>query len=126
MSTPRGRDVILQLIHAYEEEGRLYDQVYEAAAEQQRLLRNGRNPVRLSELIEAQRHLAERIGKIESGIAPLRSYWERIRDSAHGPQTESLAEVLDGQLEDLVNRIHQIVEIERQNTQALLDVPTTT
>ena len=120
MGHPNGRQVVTQLISAYEREADLYAGLEEAALEQQDLLVNGRDPERLDALLERQRHLAEHIGKIESGIAPLRQYWEQIRDAARGPQAENLMRTLDLLLEDLADRIHNIVEIERQNSRVLL------
>ena len=120
MSTPSGREVVMQLISAYEQEIRLYEGVDEAATEQNEVLRNGRDPVRLAQLTERQRQLSEEIGKIESGIAPLREYWERIRDTVHGTHIHGLARTLDELLDELAERIHVIVEIEKQNSRELL------
>ncbi len=120
MNTRDGREVVLQLISAYQEETRLYEEVYEAAAKQQRVLRNGRDPARVAQLVERQRRLSEDIGKIESGIAPLRDYWEQARDTFHGGHVRNLSRSLDSLLEGLADRIHAIVELEREATHELL------
>ena len=118
-----GREVVLQLISAYQEEACLYEQVYEAAAEQRRVLRNGRDPARLAELVERQRRLSEDIGKIEAGIAPLRDYWERTRYTLHGGHVRDLSRSLDSLLEGLADRIHAIIELERETACELLGTP---
>ena len=94
--------------------------VEEAATEQNQVLRNGRDLARLARLIERQRQLSEEIGKIESGITPLREYWERIRDTVHGTNVHGLARTLDELLDELAERIHVIVEIEKENSRELL------
>jgi len=120
MGTPDGQEVLAGLIQAYEEEANLYAGLEEAAIEQREVLLNGRDPERLNQIIERQRHLAEHIGKIEAGIAPLRAYWEQVRDAACGSHMRHLADSLDRLLEELADRIHTIVTIEKQNSRALL------
>ena len=123
MNRPDERHVVTQLIKAYEEEARLYDSVEQVAVEQNLVLRNGGDHERLSKLLDRQRELAEHIGKIESGIAPLREHWERIREAARGTQVQELARTLDRLLEDLAERIGVIVEIEKQTSRELLGSP---
>ncbi len=125
MQRLNGREVVMQLITAYEEEAALYAGLEEAAADQRHLLANGQDPERLATLVERQSDLAEHIGKIEAGIAPLREYWEKVRDGARDTRVRALARTLDRLLEELVERIHAIVEIEKENSQALLTVRTT-
>jgi len=125
MSRSSGRKIVMQLIRAYEEEERFYLGIEQAVVEQHDVLRNGRDPARLNELVEVQRELAEHIGRIEDGIAPLREHWERIRDTGLGEEAETLADVLDTILDRLADRIHVIVEVERENTEELLE-PTCT
>lgn len=120
MTKRNGHEVVSQLITAYEEEALLYERVQQAASEQYSLLVNGRDPIRLTELVERQRMLAEDIGKIEAGIAPLRQCWERMRDSLHDSHLRIRAGVLDELLEQIATRIHYIIEIERENSKALL------
>ena len=115
-----GRRAVRQLIRAYEEEDHLYEEIERAVLEQNQVQRNGRDPERLRQLVEQQRELSERIGKIENGIAPLRQHWERIRDSLADPEVVALADVLDALLERLIDRIHMIVEVERENSRDLL------
>ena len=113
-------EVISKLITAYEEEARLYQHVQQAASEQYAVLMNGRDPVKLAELVERQRELADNIGKIESSIEPLRQCWERMRDSLHDSTLRTRAMILDELLEQIATRIHYIIELERQNSKALL------
>lgn len=120
MTKRNGHDVVSQLITAYEEESRLYERVQQAASEQHAVLMNGRDPVRLADLVEQQRILAEDIGKIEAGIAPLRQYWEQMRDRLHDSHLRVRASVLDDLLEQIAIRIHYIIEIERENSRDLL------
>ncbi len=115
-----GRKAVLHLIKAYEEEDRLYEDIERAALEQCDVLRDGRDPARLREIVDRQRDLSEQIGKIEAGIAPLREHWELMRDSLADPEIRTLAEVLDALLERLIDRIHTIVEVERTNSEELL------
>jgi len=115
-----GRAVLRQLITAYQEEAQLYAALEADATEQRHLLLNGRDPGRLGELAEHQRRLAEDIGRIETAIAPLRTYWEQMRDRSHGSGVRELARQLDDLLDALTERIHVIVEIERANSDALL------
>jgi hypothetical protein len=121
MSKASGRKIVMQLIRAYEEEERFYLGIERAVVEQHDVLRNGRDPVRLNELVEVQRELAEHIGKIDAGIAPLREHWEHIRDADLDDEAEALADVLDTILDRLADRIHLIVEVERENTEELLE-----
>ena len=121
MGKPNGRTVVSQLIRAYEEEDRLYCGIEQAVVEQRDLLMNGRDPVKLNELVEVQRRLAEDIGKIESGIIPLREHLNRILAASPGAEVQALADVLDEILERLATRIHAIVEVERDNTEQLLE-----
>jgi len=123
MNRPDQRHVVTQLIKAYEEEAKLYDNVEQVAVEQNNVLRNGGGRERLSKLLDRQRELAEHIGKIESGIAPLREHWERIREAARGSRVQELAQTLDRLLDDLAERIGVIVEIEKQNSRELLSSP---
>jgi hypothetical protein len=123
MRRPNGHDILRQLIRAYEKEATLYAGLETAAAEQQYVLLNGRDPERLDALVERQRRLAEDIGKIEAGIAPLRQHWESNRDAVRGPQIDRLAQKLDALLEALALQIHHIVEIEKENSEALLLEP---
>ena len=120
-----GRTVVVQLIRAYEEEDRLYGAIEKAVLEQRDVLMNGRDPVRMNELVETQRGLAEDIGKIESGIAPLREHMERMLVANPGGEIQALADVLDTILERLADRIHAIVEVERDNTEELLEPAST-
>ena len=130
MQRLNGREVVMQLITAYEEEAALYAGLEEAAADQRHLLANGQDPGRLAALDAGRApwyhtpSLAEHIGKIEAGIAPLREYWEKVRDGARDSRVRALARTLDQLLEELVERIHTIVEIEKENSQALLAVRT--
>jgi hypothetical protein len=121
MRKPSGRTVVLQLIRAYEEEDRLYCGIEQAVVEQRKVLMNGRDPVKLNELVEVQRGLAEEIGRIESGIIPLREHMERILTASPGGEVQALADELDTILERLAARIHAIVEVEKDNTQELLE-----
>jgi len=121
MSKLSGRTVVMQLIRAYEEEDRLYSGIEQAVLEQRDLLLNGRDTARLNDLVEVQRNLAEDIGKIESGIVPLREHLERMLTANPGSEVQALADVLDTILERLADRIHAIVEVERNNTQELLE-----
>jgi len=116
-----GRQVVLQLIRAYEEEAKLYAGLAEAATEQHDLMKNGADRERLATLVERQRQLSEDIGKIEEGIAPLRRHWERIRWHLVGHDLRTLAAQLDHLLEELAERIHTIVAIEKANSRALLE-----
>ena len=116
-----GRAVVTQLIRAYEEEDRLYSGIEQAVLEQRDLLLNGRDPARLNDLVEVQRNLAEDIGKIESGIMPLREHLQRMLAANPGGKVQALADVLDTILERLADRIHAIVEVERYNTEELLE-----
>lgn len=120
MTRRNGNDVVSQLITAYEAEALLYERVQKAAAEQHAVLMNGRDPVSLSELVERQRILAEDIGRIEEEIAPLRQYWEQMRDRLHDSHLRVRASVLDDLLEQIAVRIHYIIQIERENSRALL------
>ena len=121
MRKPSGRTVVLQLIRAYEEEDRLYCGIEQAVVEQRKVLMNGRDPVKLNELVEVQRGLAEEIGRIESGIIPLREHMERILTASPGGEVQALADELDTILERLAARIHAIVEVEKDNAQELLE-----
>lgn len=116
-----GRAVVMQLIRAYEEEDRLYQGIGEAVLKQRDVLMNGRDPVELNELVETQRGLAEDIGKIESGILPLRERLTCLLVEDPDAEVQALADVLDSILERLADRIHAIVEVERDNTDALLE-----
>ena len=122
MQQPDGREVVMQLIAAYQEEAALYAGLEEAAAEQRRLLANGRDTERLAGLVERQSKLAEHIGKIEAGIAPLREHWEKTRDHARDARVLALAQTLDRLLDELAERIHHIVEIEKENSRVLIAV----
>ncbi len=114
------QDVLSSLIRAYREEANLYAGLEEAAIRQRQIIRNGNDPRQIDRLVERQRELAEHIGKIEAAIAPLRAYWEQIRDTAQGPQVRQLAQDLDRLLGQLAERIHAIVVIEKENSRALL------
>lgn len=116
-----GRTVVMQLIRAYEEEDRLYQGIEQAVLEQRHLLLNGRDTAKLNKLVEVQRDLAEDIGKIESGIVPLRAHMERMLTANPGSEVQELADVLDTILERLADRIHAIVKVERDNTEQLLE-----
>ena len=120
MQKYNGRKVVTQLIKAYEEEAKIYEGLAQAAQEQHFLLKNGRDPKRLAALVEQQSKFAEHIGKIEAGIAPLREYWENIRDAARDSHVRALAKLLDKILEELAERIHTIVELEKDNSRELL------
>lgn len=120
MNKLNGRKLVTQLTRAYEEEAKLYEGLERSVLEQRDLLLNGRDPRRLAHLVEHQRHLAEDIGKIETAIAPLRDHWERIRDRQRSGEVRSLADALDDLLERLAERLHAIVEIEKDNTRELL------
>jgi len=120
MSKLNGRRLVTQLIRAYEEEDKLYDGLERSVTEQRDLLLNGRDPRLLAHLVEHQRHLAEDIGKIETAIAPLRDHWERIRDAQPSREVRRLGDALDDILERLAERIHAIVEVEKDNTRELL------
>jgi len=115
-----GRDVLKQLITAYEQEARLYAGLEEAARRQRNVLVNGRDPEQLGHLAEQQRVLAEHIGQIEAAVAPLRAHWEKARDGARAPRVLELAQLLDRLLEDLADQIHRIVQIEKANSEALV------
>jgi chromosome segregation ATPase len=116
-----GRTVLMQLIAAYREESALYAGLEDAAVQQNSVLRNGRDPARLDQLMERQRELAEQIGQIESGIAPLREHWEQVRDNTGDEQLGHLSSALDSLLAQLTDRIHRIVAVEKENSQALVD-----
>lgn len=115
------QEVLSSLIRAYEEEANLYAGLEEAAVRQRQIILNGNDPRQIDRLVERQRELAEHIGKIEAAIAPLRRYWEQVRDSAQGPQVRQLAQNLDRLLGELAERIHAIVTIEKENARALLE-----
>jgi hypothetical protein len=124
MPTLSERVVLAQLISAYEQEDAIYAALEEAAAEQQAVLRNGRDPFTLDRLLDQQRSLAEDVGRIEAGIAPLRQYWEQRRDThRHSPDTRRLAMMLDHVLDGLAERIHRIVAIQKQNSLAIITEP---
>ena len=115
-----GRTVLMQLIAAYREESALYAGLEDAAVEQNDVLRNGRDPSRLDKLMERQRDLAEQIGQIESGIAPLREHWEQVRDNAGDDQLGHLAAAFDNLLAELTDRIHRIVAVEKESSRVLV------
>ncbi|MFW6158718.1 MAG: hypothetical protein ACOC8E_05110 [Planctomycetota bacterium] len=119
MRKPSQAEVLTQLLDAYRQEARLYAGIERAAIEQFDILQNGRDPARLAELTERQRTLSELIGKIESGIQPVRQHWEQVRDSLEGPRCRRLASQLDRLLDRLADQIHTVVEIERENSNAL-------
>ncbi len=114
-----GRKVVTRLLTAYKEEAGLYEALAQAATEQHFLLTNGSDPDQLGALLDRQRDLAEDIGKIEAGIGPLREHWESTRDAA-APRTRKLAESLDRLLEQLAERIHNIVKLEKDSSRALM------
>lgn len=120
MQKRNGREIVTQLIRAYEEEAKLYAGLEDAAVEQHELLRNGHDPRRLAALTERQQQFAEQIGKIEAGIAPLREYWEQIRDADPKMREHRLARTLDALLERLADCIHTIVEVDKENSRALM------
>jgi len=114
------QEVVTQLIAAYQEEATLYASLEEAALEQFHILRNGHDEGRLDALTERQRQLAENIGRIEAGIAPLREYWEHVRDTPRAKAVSALSKDLDCLLERLAELIHQIVQIEKHNARVLM------
>jgi predicted nuclease with TOPRIM domain len=115
------RNVLKQLIAAYREESALYADLENTAAEQNAILRNGRDQQRLDALMDQQRGLAERIERIEAGIAPLREHWDQLRDSEASEEMTQLSGTLDNVLAGVTECIHRIVTIEKDTAQVLLN-----
>ncbi len=117
-------ETLNRLLEAYKEEARLYKEMQEAAAEQLGLLQGGSAPGRVADLTERRCALAELIAKIESAIRPLRSDRENLSpiDSDH---CLKLAHELDQLLDQIAGQVRDLIEIERQNSIALINATAT-